>query len=128
MLVGHFLIVGLAAWAAATCFALVTGEASAQSFLTRTGTFSVSDVAIATAYMLVSFAVIDFISYAIHYLQHKMPLLWQFHKVHHSAEVMHPIVELPRAPDRQPDLQSDDRRRTYGVGHRPCREHHRLSA
>jgi len=43
MLVGHFLIVGLAAWAAATCFALVTGEASAQSFLTRTGTFSVSD-------------------------------------------------------------------------------------
>lgn len=27
-----------------------------------------------------------------HYMQHKIPLLWQFHKVHHSAEVMTPIT------------------------------------
>jgi len=27
-----------------------------------------------------------------HYLQHKVPLLWEFHKVHHSAEVMTPIT------------------------------------
>lgn len=27
-----------------------------------------------------------------HYLQHKVPLLWEFHKVHHSAEVMTPMT------------------------------------
>ena len=27
-----------------------------------------------------------------HYLQHKVPVLWEFHKVHHSAEVLTPIT------------------------------------
>ena len=27
-----------------------------------------------------------------HYLQHKVPVLWAFHKVHHSAEVLTPIT------------------------------------
>lgn len=27
-----------------------------------------------------------------HVLQHKVPLLWEFHKVHHSAEIMTPIT------------------------------------
>ena len=27
-----------------------------------------------------------------HYLQHRVPLLWEFHKVHHSAEVLTPIT------------------------------------
>src|SRR5215470_1062808 len=30
--------------------------------------------------------------YVGHYLQHKVPLLWEFHKVHHSAEVLTPIT------------------------------------
>lgn len=30
--------------------------------------------------------------FVAHYLQHKVPLLWEFHKVHHSAEVMTPIT------------------------------------
>ena len=30
--------------------------------------------------------------YVSHYLQHKVPVLWEFHKVHHSAEVLHPIT------------------------------------
>ncbi len=30
--------------------------------------------------------------FAAHYLQHKVPALWEFHKVHHSAEVMTPIT------------------------------------
>jgi sterol desaturase/sphingolipid hydroxylase (fatty acid hydroxylase superfamily) len=41
-----------------------------------------------------------------HWLQHKIPLLWEFHKVHHSAEVLtpwtafrvHPVSELVKAP------------------------------
>ena len=49
-------------------------------------------------YMLVAFAVIDFVNWGVHYLQHKVPLLWQFHKVHHSAEVMHPISNFREHP------------------------------
>ncbi len=34
----------------------------------------------------------DFGLYVTHYLQHKVPSLWEFHKVHHSAEVLTPIT------------------------------------
>jgi len=36
--------------------------------------------------------VTDFALFFSHYLQHKIPWLWEFHKVHHSAEVMTPIT------------------------------------
>ena len=36
-------------------------------------------------------------SYA-HYLKHKVPVLWELHKVHHSAKVMTPITALRRHP------------------------------
>ena len=34
----------------------------------------------------------DFGLFLAHYLQHKVPLLWEFHKVHHSAAVLTPIT------------------------------------
>lgn len=34
----------------------------------------------------------DFAIFLSHYLQHKLPLLWEFHKVHHSAQVLTPIT------------------------------------
>ncbi|WP_367607637.1 sterol desaturase family protein [Legionella sp. W05-934-2] len=36
--------------------------------------------------------VADFIIFITHYMQHKSTILWQFHKVHHSAEVLTPIT------------------------------------
>lgn len=33
-----------------------------------------------------------------HWLQHKLPLLWEFHKVHHSAEVLTPVTVLRMHP------------------------------
>ncbi|MGO4870746.1 MAG: sterol desaturase family protein [Roseiarcus sp.] len=33
-----------------------------------------------------------------HYLFHRIPALWEFHKVHHSAEVMTPFTELRQHP------------------------------
>ncbi|MHA3977311.1 sterol desaturase family protein [Halovulum sp. GXIMD14794] len=33
-----------------------------------------------------------------HYLFHKIPILWEFHKVHHSAEVMTPITAARMHP------------------------------
>jgi sterol desaturase/sphingolipid hydroxylase (fatty acid hydroxylase superfamily) len=40
---------------------------------------------------LVAVALADFAGFLAHWLQHKIPLLWAFHKVHHSAPVMHPL-------------------------------------
>lgn len=34
----------------------------------------------------------DFAIFLSHYFQHKLPLLWEFHKVHHSAQVLTPIT------------------------------------
>jgi sterol desaturase/sphingolipid hydroxylase (fatty acid hydroxylase superfamily)/creatinine amidohydrolase/Fe(II)-dependent formamide hydrolase-like protein len=36
--------------------------------------------------------VADFALFFSHFLQHRIPWLWEFHKVHHSAEVMTPIT------------------------------------
>lgn len=40
----------------------------------------------------------DFGLFFSHYLQHKIPWLWEFHKVHHSAEVMTPITVFRMHP------------------------------
>lgn len=37
---------------------------------------------------LALFLVDDFIRFAVHYTEHRIPFLWQFHKVHHSATVL----------------------------------------
>lgn len=37
---------------------------------------------------LVLFIVSDFLRFGLHYLEHRLPVLWEFHKVHHSAEVL----------------------------------------
>jgi len=38
------------------------------------------------------FLLADFVNYVSHYLFHKIPALWSFHAVHHSAEVLTPIT------------------------------------
>ena len=35
---------------------------------------------------------LDLFSFFAHYLQHKIPFLWEFHKVHHSALVLNPLT------------------------------------
>ena len=44
--------------------------------------------------LLTALAIVAFDAglFVAHYLQHKVPLLWEFHKVHHSAEVLTPIT------------------------------------
>ena len=43
-------------------------------------------------YTVVLFVCSDFSRYALHRLCHEVPFLWQFHQVHHSAEVMTPLT------------------------------------
>ncbi|MCG8440708.1 MAG: sterol desaturase family protein [Caulobacterales bacterium] len=40
----------------------------------------------------------DFSASFTHYLKHRVPLLWELHKVHHSAEVLTPITAFRRHP------------------------------
>ena len=43
---------------------------------------------------LTSFVAMDFGNFYFHLLQHRSPLLWELHKVHHSAEVLTPLTAL----------------------------------
>ncbi len=43
-------------------------------------------------FTVMAIAAMDLGLFIAHYLQHKVPLLWEFHKVHHSAEVLTPIT------------------------------------
>lgn len=44
------------------------------------------------AYTLVAVMVGDFAIFITHYLMHRNPILWNFHMVHHSAEVLNPMT------------------------------------
>jgi sterol desaturase/sphingolipid hydroxylase (fatty acid hydroxylase superfamily) len=97
-LIGHFLLIGLSAGSATVLFKVITGGTSIPEIAGR-GDFSTwTDIGFATVYMIVSIAIVDLAAFYMHYLQHKLPILWQFHKVHHSAEVMHPMSNFREHP------------------------------
>lgn len=94
-LLAHFLLLGLFAGTAALVFRWITGHAITSLPVTAEGA---AGWGIVIGYMLVSTIVLDLIGYTVHYLQHKVPILWEFHKVHHSAEVMHPLSNYREHP------------------------------
>lgn len=95
-MIGHFLLFGLAAGCTAWGYALVTGGGNLAE-MARRGDEEAS-MAVAVFYMFAFFIVSDLLAYAIHYLQHRVPILWEFHKVHHSSEVMHPLSNFREHP------------------------------
>ncbi|HVJ55719.1 MAG TPA: sterol desaturase family protein [Aliidongia sp.] len=48
--------------------------------------------ALRTGITLVAFLGYELGYYVDHYLKHKIPFLWEFHKIHHSAEVLTPLT------------------------------------
>ena len=48
--------------------------------------------AVVAAYALTFFVAGDFSRFITHWLMHKVPALWAFHEVHHSAEVLTPLT------------------------------------
>lgn len=50
------------------------------------------------AYTLLFFVAYDFGRFVAHCLLHDVPWLWEFHKVHHSAEVLTPITSFRAHP------------------------------
>ena len=55
-------------------------------------TVQCSATAINISYTIVFLILSDFSRFLLHYSLHKIPFLWQFHKVHHAAEVLTPIT------------------------------------
>jgi sterol desaturase/sphingolipid hydroxylase (fatty acid hydroxylase superfamily) len=51
-----------------------------------------SSLAVSVFYTAVAVLVFDGALWFGHYIFHKIPFLWEFHKVHHSAEVMTPLT------------------------------------
>jgi sterol desaturase/sphingolipid hydroxylase (fatty acid hydroxylase superfamily) len=97
-LVGHFAMLGLAAWFSSLGFSWITGGLTISQIAQQASLSTIADIAIATSYMCIALFISDFLGYFCHYMQHKSPLLWQFHKVHHSAEVMHPASNFREHP------------------------------
>lgn len=50
------------------------------------------------AYTLLFFIAYDFGRFVAHCLLHDIPVLWEFHKVHHSAEVLTPMTSFRAHP------------------------------
>jgi sterol desaturase/sphingolipid hydroxylase (fatty acid hydroxylase superfamily) len=50
------------------------------------------NLAILLVCSVVAFVIVDFANYLSHYMQHFVPVLWELHKVHHSATFLSPIT------------------------------------
>lgn len=53
---------------------------------------SLSELQITIIYTFALFVAWDFSRYLLHRFLHTVPFLWEFHKVHHSAEVLTPVT------------------------------------
>ncbi|MEP0357746.1 sterol desaturase family protein [Paraglaciecola sp.] len=51
-----------------------------------------NQVVIVSVFTFILFIFDDFTRFLLHFLLHKVPILWDFHKVHHSAIVMTPMT------------------------------------
>ncbi len=43
-------------------------------------------------FTIISVLIMDLCVFTIHYLQHRIPILWNFHQVHHSADQLSPMT------------------------------------
>ncbi len=50
------------------------------------------ELTVTILFTLVLFLVEDFSRFFVHYLYHKIPLLWRFHAIHHSAIILTPMT------------------------------------
>lgn len=96
--VSSFLLAGLGAFALGIGFRSSIGGLTVSDTLSLQESWSGSEAVIAVGFMFVLMLVGDLIGWFLHFLQHRVPLLWEFHKVHHSAEVMHPVSNFREHP------------------------------
>jgi sterol desaturase/sphingolipid hydroxylase (fatty acid hydroxylase superfamily) len=88
MIVGPLLLFQLTALAIAVATAL---KAFGSHYLHIVPSTHIGTGALVMIY-LAGFMAYDFCNYFGHYLEHRVPLLWELHKVHHSAEILNPLT------------------------------------
>lgn len=67
-----------------------------DEFLTVTFGFPKSSLGVTQTlvfYTIVLTVLNDLFTYLIHFCMHKLPFLWEFHKIHHSATSMNPLTQ-----------------------------------
>ncbi|MEM8646509.1 MAG: sterol desaturase family protein [Pseudomonadota bacterium] len=79
----------------AMAVAVLTGLNKLTGNEVVSGTWTFEQMALVTLVMMVAN---DFCVYWIHRIHHEWPVLWPFHAVHHSAEVMTPITVYRKHP------------------------------
>jgi sterol desaturase/sphingolipid hydroxylase (fatty acid hydroxylase superfamily) len=88
---GFLLTVTALAFAAGSW--VLTGDVKVPAKATGT-----THVGYAIAFAILTLVLTDFVAFAIHVWQHKNPILWEFHKVHHSPTVMHALTNYREHP------------------------------
>lgn len=83
-LIGPYLIYGL-------YLAFYTNEFWISTF--GYASFSLSTTQTLILYTITLTIVGDFATYVVHYTMHKIPWLWEFHKIHHSATSLNPVTQ-----------------------------------
>ena len=84
--------------------AILTPFIFAESFTTLMGSTGLAETKQTAAWgERLAFTIImvlawDFAATYAHYLKHRIPMFWEFHKVHHSADVMTPLTAMRRHP------------------------------
>jgi sterol desaturase/sphingolipid hydroxylase (fatty acid hydroxylase superfamily) len=78
--------------------AVAAGEWLAGRLASDTSPPSPITPPVAAVLVLALIVASDFARFFAHYLAHRVPLLWIFHKVHHSAEVLIPATALRLHP------------------------------
>ena len=88
--------------AVSTVGLLTLASAAVVSVANGLGIASVSDAPWSPVDMVIVTLIIlvvgDFCTYWVHRLHHDLPVLWPFHAVHHSAEVMTPLTVYRKHP------------------------------
>jgi sterol desaturase/sphingolipid hydroxylase (fatty acid hydroxylase superfamily) len=77
----------------------VSGTVSALTHVFGAGPAPIGPSWVVTgATMFLVFMAVEFGYWLSHFMMHKIPALWEFHKVHHSAEVLTPLTEWRQHP------------------------------
>ncbi|NQX98120.1 MAG: sterol desaturase family protein [Flavobacteriales bacterium] len=76
-------------------YALYIAEGINEYCVTSFGLFNIgwSTGTIVILYTITIVVVNDFFSFIVHYMMHKIPFLWEFHKIHHSATSLTPFTQ-----------------------------------
>jgi sterol desaturase/sphingolipid hydroxylase (fatty acid hydroxylase superfamily) len=89
LLIGPFLIYGL-------YISFYTNEYILNNYGYPSSSLTVSQTII--LYTISLTIISDLTSFIVHYLLHKVPFLWEFHKIHHSATTLNPITQYRLHP------------------------------